>query len=60
MSKIHWRIWKYKSLVFKSKNNWGNLENYKIVHDALGVKKMYDLILKEIYGKYETKHVTKE
>ena len=32
----------------------------KNVDDVLGAKKMYDSILKEIYGKYGTKHVTKE
>ena len=27
----------------------------KNVHDGLGVKNMFDLALKEIYGKYERK-----
>ena len=29
-------------------------------HNGLGVKNMSDPILKEIYGKYETKNLTKE
>ena len=32
----------------------------KNVQDGLGVKNMPDLILKEIYGIYETKNLTKE
>ena len=32
----------------------------KNVHDGLGVKKMSDLVLKEIYGICETKNPTKE
>ena len=32
----------------------------KNVHDGLGVKNMSDLVLKEIYGIYETKTPTKE
>ena len=30
----------------------------KNVHHGLGVKDMSDLVLKEIYGKYERKHFT--
>ena len=30
------------------------------VHDGLGVKNMSDLILKETYGGYGTKNLTKE
>ena len=36
---------------------WANMKN---VQDGLGVKNMSDLILKEIYGIYETKNLTKE
>ena len=36
---------------------WANMKN---VQDGLGVKNMPDLILKEIYGIYETKNITKE
>ena len=32
----------------------------KNVHNGLGVKNMYDLILKEIYGIYKTKILTKK
>ena len=32
----------------------------KNVQDGLGVKNMTDLILKEIYGIYETKNLTKD
>ena len=32
----------------------------KNVHDGLGVKNTSDLVLKEIYGIYETKTPTKE
>ena len=32
----------------------------KKVHDGLGAKNMSDLILKEIYGMYETKKLTNE
>ena len=32
----------------------------KNVHNGLGVKNMSDLILKEIYGIYKTKNLTKE
>ena len=32
----------------------------KNVQDGLGVNSMPDLILKEIYGIYETKNLTKE
>ena len=32
----------------------------KKVHDGLGAKNMPDLILKEIYGMYETKKLTNE
>ena len=30
----------------------------KNVHNGLGVKNMFDLISKEIYGNYETKNLT--
>ena len=30
----------------------------KYVHDGLGVKNMSDLVLKEIYDKYERKNLT--
>ena len=32
----------------------------KNVHIGLGVQKIFDLILKEIYGRYGTKNLTKE
>ena len=32
----------------------------KNVHNGLGVKNMSDLVLKEIYGRYGTKKLTKE
>ena len=32
----------------------------KNLHNGLGVKKTFDLILKEIYGNYETTNLTKE
>ena len=32
----------------------------KNLHDGSGAEIMSDLILKEIYGKYETKNLTKE
>ena len=32
----------------------------KNVHDGLGVKNISDIILKEIYGIYKTKNLTKE
>ena len=32
----------------------------KNVHNGLGVKNIFDLILKEIYGIYETKNLTKK
>ena len=36
---------------------WASMKN---VQDGLGVKNMSNLILKEIYGIYETKNLTKE
>ena len=36
---------------------WTSMKN---VQDGLGVKNMTDLILKEIYGIYETKNLTKD
>ena len=36
---------------------WARLEN---VQDGLGVKNMSDLVLKEIYGIYETKILVKD
>ena len=36
---------------------WASMKN---VQDGFGVKNMSDLILKEIYGIYEIKNVTKE
>ena len=38
--------------VKKTRENWVSM---KKVHDGLGAKNMPDLILKEIYGMYETK-----
>ena len=32
----------------------------KNVHDGLGIKNMSDLVLKEIYSKYERKNLTKK
>ena len=32
----------------------------KNVHDSLGVKNMSDLVLKEIYGKYQRKSLTEK
>ena len=32
----------------------------KNVHNGLGVKNIFDLILKEIYGLYKTKNLTKK
>ena len=44
-------FWKIR----KTDEIWVNMKN---VHDGLGVKDMSDLVLKEIYGKYERKHFT--
>ena len=43
------------------KNNNGDLwVIMKDIKDGLGVKNMSDLVLKEIYGVYEKKNLTKE
>ena len=47
-----------KVICLKSKN--GDLWVMKGVKDGLGVKNMSDLVLKEIYGVYEKKNLTKE
>ena len=47
----------YKSAGVYFLKIWANMKN---VQDGLGVKNMSDLILKEIYGIYETKNLTKE
>ena len=45
-------------LIIKKANKiWASLEN---VQDGLGVKNMSDLVLKEIYGIYETKILVKD
>ena len=36
------------------------MDKHENVQDGLGVKNMTDLILKEIYGIYETKNLTKD
>ena len=43
--------------VKKTRENWVSM---KKVHDGLGAKNMPNLILKEIYGMYETKKLTNE
>ena len=43
--------------VKKARENWVSM---KKVHDGLSAKNMPDLILKEIYGMYETKKLTNE
>ena len=48
---ISWRVWKCNVICLKNKN--GNLwVIMKYVKDGLSVKKMSDLVLKEIYGVY--------
>ena len=55
--------WIYKSCAFhflrvkKTRENWVSM---KKVNDGLGAKNMPDLILKEIYGMYDTKKFTNE
>ena len=47
-------------MLFKSKKTgkiWASMKN---VRNGLGFKDMSDLILKETYGKYETKSLTNE
>ena len=46
-------------LIIKNKTGkiWASMKN---VQDGLGVKNMSDLIIKEIYGIYERKNLTKE
>ena len=41
-------------IIRKSNKIWACMKN---VHDGLGVKNMSDLILKELYGKYERKNL---
>ena len=43
--------------VGKTDKIWASMKN---VQDGLGVKKISDLILKEIFGIYETEILTKE
>ena len=42
--------------ILKIREIWLSMKN---VHNGLGVKNISDLILKEIYGIYETKNLTK-
>ena len=44
-------------IIKKTGKLWTRMKN---VQDGLGVKNMPDLILKEIYGIYEIKNLTKE
>ena len=43
-------------IIKKIREIWLSMNN---VHNGLGVKNISDLILKEIYGIYETKNLTK-
>ena len=43
-------------IIKKIREIWLSMKN---VHNGLGVKNISDLILKEIYGIYETKNLTK-
>ena len=45
------------SRVIEADEIWVNMKN---VHDSFGVKKMSDLLLKEIFGIYGTKDLTDE
>ena len=44
-------------IIRKAAKIWGSMKN---VQDGLGVKNMSDLIIKELYGIYERKNLTKE
>ena len=44
-------------IIRKTEKIWVSMKN---VHNSLGVKNISDLILKEIYGIYETKNLTKK
>ena len=44
-------------IIRKTGEIWASMKN---VHNGLGVKNISDLILKEIYGIYETKNLTKK
>ena len=60
VSNISWWIYKSRSSLSKHKKAdeiWASMKN---VHDGLGVKNMSDLILKEVYGRYETKNLRNE
>ena len=51
----------YENAVICLKNKNGNLwVIIKDIKDGLGVKNISDLVLKEIYGAYGKKHLTKE
>ena len=47
-------------LIIKKANNKQNKASLENVQDGLGVKNMSDLVLKEIYGIYETKILVKD
>ena len=49
-----------KVYFFKKRKNGKTWVTMKNVHNGLGVKNMSDLVLKEIYGRYGTKKLTKE
>ena len=44
-------------IVRKTGEIWGSMKD---VGSGMGVKNIYDLILKELYGIYDTKNLTKE
>ena len=61
LSNISYKIWKCGSWPFNSKRKTGKTcIKMKNVQGGLGVQNISDLALKEIYGIYKTKNLTKE